>query len=273
MPLSNQLYYAEAGSQQPGRPPLVLIHGAAGDYSNWPVEARRQPGWWVLAPDLPGHGHSGGQLRQSVVAFAADLMAWLDSLGLYRTVLVGHGLGAAIALQIAVERPDMAAGLGLVGGAAHFELPPQMVEYFRNPLTIPLGIQLFQCSAFSPQTSPTLVQECLQPLRDIRPAVLAGDWQACADFDLAEKLEQVRAPCWVACGADDRLAPLPAAHFLASRLPTVRVQVIPSAGHMLLLEQPRAVVAGLESFLAGLFAVEPRRSRTDRHSGRKAHFR
>ena len=56
----------------------------------------------------------------------------------------------------------------------------------------------------------------------VYPAVLAGDWQAFAHYDLPGGLGRISAPVWVATGGDDRLAPLPCAHFLAAGLPAAR---------------------------------------------------
>ena len=94
MPLANAIYYAESNDADPRRPALILVHAAGYDHHCWPMEIRRMSGWRVLAVDLPGHGRSEGRSRQSVSAYAQDLLAFLDALELYRVVLVGHSLGA-----------------------------------------------------------------------------------------------------------------------------------------------------------------------------------
>ena len=65
-------------------------------------------------------------------------------------------------------------------------------------------------------------------------------------------MERIATPTWIASGAEDRLAPLTGAQYLASCLPNSSIQVIPSAGHMLLAEQPAALAAGLQAFLQKL---------------------
>jgi pimeloyl-ACP methyl ester carboxylesterase len=256
MPLVRDFYYAETVGTDPTRPVVVLVHGAGSDHRCWPVEVRRLSGWRVLAVDLPGHGRSSGRPRQSVRAYTQDLLFFLNELQIFRAVLVGHSLGAAVVLQLALEQPDLLAGLGLISASAHLEAPPSLIDYFTNPLTIPLAVQLFQQWAFSPQTTPARIETGLELLRAARPAVLAGDWRAFAHYDLPGELGQISAPAWVAAGGDDRLAPLPCAHFLAARLPHARLQVIPNAGHMLLHEQPAALVAGLRAFLESLSPLE-----------------
>lgn len=256
MPLVGDFYYAETDGTDHSRPVVVLVHGAGCDHRCWPIEVRRLSGWRVLAVDLPGHGRSSGRPRQSVRAYTQDLLGFLNELQIYRAVLVGHSLGASVVLQLALEQPDLLAGLGLISASAHLEAPPSLIDYFTNPLTIPLAIQLFQQWAFSPQTAPARMETGLELLRAARPAVLAGDWRAFANYDLPGGLGRITAPAWVAAGGDDRLAPLPCAHFLAAGLPAARLQVFANAGHMLLHEQPAAVAAGLRAFLESLSPLE-----------------
>ena len=259
MPLTQSMYYAESTGADPLRPVLVLVHGAGYDHHIWPMEIRRMSGWRVLTVDLPGHGRSAGRPRQSVGAYVQDLVNFLDELAIYRIVLVGHSLGASIALQLADEQPALLAGLGLISASAHLQVPELLAAYFSNPLTIPLGIQLYQAWGFSPQSSLSLVESGLAPLRAARAVMLGADWQASARFDFDGDLGQIQAPAWVATGGDDRLAPLPCAHYLASNLASSRLQVIPNAGHMLPLEQPAALSSGLRQFLAKLSPLEQNR--------------
>jgi pimeloyl-ACP methyl ester carboxylesterase len=259
MPVAHHICYAESPHTNPNRPPVVLVHGAGGDSRSWPVEIRHLSGWRVLAVDLPGHGRSSGRPRQSIAETCQDLLAFLEELQIFRAVLIGHSLGAAVVLQLAEEVPDRLAGLGLISACAHLEAPPLLVDYFSNPLTIPLGIQLFREWAFCARTPPAQVKAGLASLHAARPAVLAGDWQAFTRFDFHGTLKRVTTPAWIVSGADDRLAPPSGAHYLASQLSNVSVQVIPSAGHMLLVEQPAALAAGLQAFLQKLSPLQPAR--------------
>src|SRR5438874_313920 len=102
----------EAGSG----PDVALLHGFGGAASNWtlvapPLAERCR----VLVPELPGHGCSS-----SLPAPAETLDPYADRVAsLLRgpTVLVGHSLGAVVALRIASRHPELARGLVLVGSA------------------------------------------------------------------------------------------------------------------------------------------------------------
>jgi pimeloyl-ACP methyl ester carboxylesterase len=68
----------------------------------------------IYALDLPGHGKSDAQALDSISAYTALLKDWLDAVGLRRVLLVGHSMGSAIAMQMALDWPAGVAGLGLV---------------------------------------------------------------------------------------------------------------------------------------------------------------
>lgn len=249
MPEASGIYYSVHEGGQVDLPPVVLIHGAGGSHLNWPAEMRRLSGQYVLSVDLPGHGKSTGFAQQSIPAYADRLHEFMAQLGLPEAVLVGHSMGGAVALAIALKYPSQVTGLGLVSSGAYLGVDPALVEALSTPVTVGMGIARLQQLAFSPSTPPAIVDAAMKPLRQTRPSLLLADWLACRAFDLREMIDQIRAPAWVACGADDRMTPLAYSHFLASKLPESVLQVIPNAGHMAPLEQPRALAQGLSDFL------------------------
>lgn len=115
-------------------PPLVLLHG-------WPMTARAfrhvmaplaAAGWGVLAPDLPGLGGSDeASAGYDTVAVAGDVLAALRALGHERAAVVGHDVGAMVAVSLALAHPEAVAAL-CVG---EFDAPGLGTwdEAWRNP--------------------------------------------------------------------------------------------------------------------------------------------
>lgn len=100
-------------------PPVVLIHGYAGDLNNWLFNiealAARAP---VIALDLPGHGGSTKDVGDgSLGVLAESVGALLDTLGVSQAHLVGHSLGAAVAARLAADRPGLAVSVTLIAPA------------------------------------------------------------------------------------------------------------------------------------------------------------
>ena len=249
MPEAAGIYYTLYEGGNIDLPPVVLIHGAGGSYLSWPAEMRRLNGQQVLALDLPGHGKSRGFAQQSIPAYADLIHNFLAELGLSEAVLVGHSMGGAIALTLALKYPRQVAGLGLLASGAFLGIESSLIEELGNPTTISSGLLRLQKRIFSPSTSPALIDAAMRPLRELRPSLLLADWLACAAFDLREMVDQIHAPAWIACGSDDSLTPLAYSHFLAAHLPVAKLQVVPAAGHMLIAEQPRLVTQGFCDFL------------------------
>ncbi len=99
----------------PGKPAVVLLHGIGSrGQSWWPVIDVLQEHFHLYQVDLRGHGDSGKpETGYTLDAFVADLEATLQALGLEQPRILGHSLGAVIALLWASEHPSAAAALVL----------------------------------------------------------------------------------------------------------------------------------------------------------------
>jgi 3-oxoadipate enol-lactonase len=109
-----RLFALEAGQ---GDPPLVFIHGNGADHSTWHHQiACFSRNRRVVAVDLRGHGRSGRDPdeRYTQDAFVADVVAVLGAMGGRPSVLVGWSMGGSIASRIAVEHPELVAGVVFV---------------------------------------------------------------------------------------------------------------------------------------------------------------
>src|SRR3977135_1748431 len=102
--------YAYTGGRtfDPALPAIVFVHGAAFDHSVWQWQSRyfAHHGHAVLAVDLPAHGRSPGRGRDSIEARSAWLAALLDSAGIASAAVIGHSMGALVALDTATRHAD-----------------------------------------------------------------------------------------------------------------------------------------------------------------------
>jgi pimeloyl-ACP methyl ester carboxylesterase len=254
MPIAAGLYYAysQGGNQKAAsnlQPPIILIHGAGSSHLCWPAELRRLPAWRVLALDLPGHGRSPGVSSQNLDALVDRLVDFLEALGVYQAVFVGHSMGGAVALTLAARRPEHVAALGLIASGAYLDVPSDLVQQLSSPVTFELGLTQIEKRLNGPQTPPDMLVKTMHLLQQTRPSVTYADWLACSRYDLRQQVAGVRVPTWLACGTQDRLTPLANSHFLAARLPDAELKVFPGAGHLLFLEQTPVLAAGLLAFL------------------------
>jgi pimeloyl-ACP methyl ester carboxylesterase len=255
MPLTAGISYSLYEGGKTDQKAVILIHGAGGSHLDWPAEFRRLPGYTVYAVDLPGHGRSTLPGCQSVSEYAEALLEFLAALGRYQAVFVGHSLGAAIAMLLALEFPQHVAGLGLFSAAACFDVPQELVDYLSTPASAPLGLRLIQERLTGSNPGSGAVSRVLGALQKVRSSVLYGDWLACSRFDIRERVGQIQSPAYLACGRHDRLTPPSRSRFLAEQLPLARLDVIADAGHLLPLEQPALLAGRLVNFLDDLHAA------------------
>ncbi len=111
---AGRVHYAERGERRPGRPSAVLIHGAGASSAIWMmVLTRVARGGHAIAIDLPGHGPSAADGAALDGAAGLTLARYRDAVGelagtlcLGPSVLVGHSLGALVAIEAALAWPD-----------------------------------------------------------------------------------------------------------------------------------------------------------------------
>jgi len=120
-------------------PPLLLIHGLAGNMRHYTygVTERLSKHFRVLTIDRPGSGYSKrpATTPADLTTQAAAIAALLDQLKLPQVFVVGHSLGGAVALTLAVEHAPRVSGLALVAPLTHLPDDPNPPAAFRT-LTI-----------------------------------------------------------------------------------------------------------------------------------------
>lgn len=257
MPSAAGLYYFAHGIENEHRPPVLLLHGAGGTHLHWPPEVRRLNGQRIFALDLPGHGKSDGIGFQSVVDYAQSIAAFIRALKLPPVILVGHSMGGAIALMLALRFPKRVRGLALVGSGARLRVSPAILESASNPATFPTAVQTVINLAFGPQAEARLKELAAERMLATRSSVLHGDFLACDAFDVMEKVNRIKAPTLVLCGSEDKMTPVRYSEFFHETIEESQLHIIPGAGHMVMLEEPQAVAQILLDFLNTFPDLEP----------------
>lgn len=251
MPVAKGLYYFLQQSDKADILPIILIHGAGGMHLYWPPQIRRLAGYRVLAVDLPGHGKSHGDRGcQSIEEYSRHVLEWLDALGLYQAVFVGHSMGSAVALMLGLEHPERALGLVLVGSGAQLPVNSALLEEASNPATYPNAVELVVKWSFSPDTPDNLTELARRRMMETRQSVFYCDLLACNTFDVKDHLEIIKCPVLIICGEHDRMTPVRTAQYLATVIPGAQLEIVPGAGHMVMLERPEVVASHISDFMA-----------------------
>ena len=270
-----RLHYRDLGQG----PPIVLVHGLAGesrnfDYLPLPELAQR---WRLLLVDRPGSGHSPRRDdgKAPIAAQARIIAAFIRAMRFERPpLLVGHSLGGAIALSVALQDPACIAGLGLIAPATHFQpvVPrpframairnPWLRRCFAHTLAAPLAILNSGAvlgTLFGPQQAPSDFGVRGGGFRSLLPSTFCGAStdMAAVEQDLVPqqgRYGELRLPVRILYGDGDRVLDWhQQGESLRDKVPQADLQVIPG-GHMIPVTQAAATAAWLEETARAVLA-------------------
>jgi pimeloyl-ACP methyl ester carboxylesterase len=238
------------------RPALIFLHGAGFDRTVWRLQTRwfAHHGRSVLAVDFPAHGWSEGEPLTSVSAMAAWTAALIGAAGLASAALVGHSMGALVALETAARFPDKVRALGLCGVAAEMPVHPEMLASAKanTPKVQELmtfwgmGNALHKGGMVTPGL--WLRRESLAVLAGNRPGVIYNDLAACDAYKEAlTHAPQIECPTVLVLGDGDLMTPAAKARPLAAAIAGARTVVVPGSGHFMMVERPDETLAALKA--------------------------
>lgn len=254
LPVSDfHMHYQEAGAG----PPLVLLHGLGGSVEDWeyqiPVFAQH---FRVLAPDLRGFGRSTrGRGSAGLPRLAADVREFLERLGVSRFQLIGHSMGGAVSLQLALEQPQAIERLVIANSVPTFrpETPGQYFEVaYRFVVMGLLGPErLARISAerqFPAPAQAALRQRFIERGKRNTRAAYLGALSSLVRWSVIERLKDLHVPVLVLGSESDFFSRAETVKF-AHALPRGRLQIVPGAHHGLPLEAPEAFNSAVLKFL------------------------
>ncbi len=258
--VQQQPAYVYTGGREfdPGLPSIVFIHGAANDHSVWTLQARyfAHHGFNALAVDLPGHGRSFGTARTTIAQYADWLIGLLDNGAIERAALVGHSMGALIALDAAARHPARIEKIALLGVSTPMPVAEDLLE---AAATRPAdAVTMLNIWGHAPQmkwgASPTpgnsIMGSYKRLLEKSAPGVLAGDLAACHRFDFSSaQFSAIRAKAIVLSGSRDMMTPPKANAATAQQIPGATMMSIEGCGHAMMQEAPGKVLDVLRDFL------------------------
>jgi len=234
----------------------VLVHGwmtsgavFAELLAMWQPEGVR-----VVVPDLRGAGDSEpGRDGYALDRYREDVLAVLDAEQIERAVLVGHSMGGQIAQLVAAASPERTAGLVgvLPVPAVGLDLPHDVSALFRTAGGDREALGRILDMA-SPRLSPLVRGRLVHEAMRTATRCVAEAFEAWSAGGFAARLETLRAPTLIVA-SDDGFLPVDLLRERVVRpIRGARLIKLDGAGHYLPNEQPKALGAVLEAFLAGL---------------------
>ena len=226
---------------------VLLIHGAGGSHLTWPAALRRLPQTAVYALDLPGHGRSHPPGRQTIAAYAQDVLDFIQVLSLENVFILGHSMGGAIAQQVGLTAPHAVAGLILLGTGAKLRVSPQILVALEEDFET--AVERLNQYFWGATPDDAIIAANRRSMLACVPQVMLDDFIACNQFDLREKLPQISLPTLVISSENDQMTPPKFGQYLADTLPNAEFAILEQVGHMMMLEAPEAVGQLVQNFL------------------------
>ena len=259
----SSVFAATGGARrQSDQPLIVFLHGAGMDHSVFALQSRwfAHNGARVLAVDFPGHGLSAGPPLTGIGALADWTARLIEAAGVERAFLVGHSMGALVALEAAARHPHRVAGLVLIGAAAKMPVHPDLIgaakadSHDAIDMVSLWGLGAPATLGGNPSPGLWMFGGAERLLERAAPGVLYADLSACNAYDTgAEAARKVACPATLILGERDQMTPAKAGSGLAGLIAGARTYLLPGAGHMLTMERPDEVRDAIKAALFGEF--------------------
>lgn len=224
---------------------VFFIHGAGANLSVWHLQTIYFKD--STAVELPGHPNGSG--LTTVNDYAQVVERKIDENGTTPPIMVGHSMGGAIAIELALRKREVRA-LVLVGTGARLRVHPEFLAKIKE--NYEEAAKLIASWSVSTSADPVLVDRIARDLMRVNPEVTLGDFMACDKFDRMDRVEEIGCPTLVVCGEEDRMTPRKYSQYLHEKISNSELAIIPAAGHGVMLEKPREFNRVLEAFFDSL---------------------
>ena len=164
-------------------------------------------------------------------------------------VAVGISMGSAIAMSLALGYRKRVLGLGLIGSGAKLRVAASTLELISKSSTFLSGVETIIDSSYSSDIDPRVKELAVQQMAETRQAVLYGDFLACDEFDVMERVDKIHIPTLLICGSADRMTPPSRSEYLRDQIEGSQLHILGGTGHMAMIERPDEVAGLLTEFL------------------------
>ncbi len=244
-----------------GNPPIIFISGLSMDKEFWaPVVEHLKHQYECITFDNRGVGESSKpRSGYTIPDLARDTMGLLDRLSISRAHVVGCSMGGMVAQVMALQRPELVAGLVILGSMASRDHRSAHVIKTRSFLQRRLNRYEYSLTVaawfFGPEAlaKPGYAEDWARKEAE-KPhpqALYAFDQlvDGIGQFDVRAQLKNIHQPTLVTVGEQDILTPPYQSRIIAESIPGAELVVLPGVGHFCITEDPRGFADRVASFL------------------------
>ncbi|PPR61810.1 MAG: putative carboxylesterase nap [Alphaproteobacteria bacterium MarineAlpha3_Bin7] len=258
--IDGKFVHATNGGLQPqrGQEVIILIHGAGMNRTVWQLQTRNlsHRGFNTYALDLPGHGKSDGPGIKTIEETANWINKVLETMKINKATIIGHSMGALVALDFGSRFERITKSLILIGVADSMPVHEDLLAAAKDKTNVASsmitlwGIGEKAHKGGHLQPGYWLAGANHRLLQLSAPNTLFTDLSACNNYKGGiEAAKNIKCPVKLILGDKDRMTPKKRGLALAKYLKNVSIDIIPDCGHMIMVEQPEAVFQSLQKFI------------------------
>jgi len=231
----------------PAKPGVCFVHGAGMDHAVWTLFVRHfsRNGYNAIAPDLRGHGRSGGDALTTIEDCADWLLGLFDVLGLAPVGIAGHSMGSLIALQAAAAGGARVRSVALLGFGYPMTVGAPLLDAARANEHAAVDMMTIWGHDFAAQIGGhqvpglSITNVTKRRLEAARPGVIHADLNACNTYTGgADAAAKIKCPVTMILGDRDRMTPARGAREFAQQFAKASIEMIPGCGHGMMEEKP-----------------------------------
>ena len=244
---------------------IIFLHGAQNDHSVWGLQSRffAYHNFSILALDLPGHGRSQGEPLKSIESMSSWLSKLIDFLNIKNCILIGHSMGALVALEAASNHKDKISGIALLGAGYPMKVSDELIKnsLLNEDMAIDM-VNIWSHSSISQKPSapspgfytPNVSKRLMQYVKRKNKAKIFNiDFLACNNYTYGDiAAGKICCPVLFLSGKNDLMIPKKTNHNLVSKISNSKIIFLDNCGHSLMTEQPNKVLNQLNSFIKSI---------------------
>ena len=238
--------------------PVIFLHGVTDSWRSFEwMLPHLPPAINAYAVSVRGHGGSDRPAHgYETEDFARDINGFMERLGIASAVVVGHSMGSAIALQLALDYPSRTRALVLIGAMTTWSGSPDVVDLAAtiarfSDTVDPAFVREFQLSTVATSV-PGIIEVAVEESLRVPARVWKEAFAGIVKFNVSQELPKIQVPTLVLWGGKETIATFSEQKALVRGLNGARLWVYEDAGHAVHWDEPARVAHDIARFVGEL---------------------
>ena len=228
---------------------VILIHGAGANARSWYFQKEYLKNYMEVIPiDLPGHGVDvEGTGLNTIAEYRDYVYGAIRKMDIKNCYIVGQSMGGAITMSFALAYPHILKGIILITTGARLKMFPEILEGLKKDKES--TVRTIMDCAFSQKAPAAMKENGVKELMKCKAEVIYNDFNACENFDIIDKVSEIKVPALIICGKYDLLTPPRYSEYLHKQIAGSRFVMVEDAGHMAAIEKPEEVNKAIQKLV------------------------